>query len=522
MTNDQSPNNTMKTLIYIFTIAALPLWLGGCGGGDGHDHSHAGHAHGGHDDNAQEDAPTEVTLSAAAIEQHGIKLGAVEQRILRPTFAAPARVAFNQETMAHVGTLVNGRVTDMKARLGDTVQKGDVLFTIESPELGAAQNAFLQALDTEAAAGPAVILAQNNAGVAQSEAEGKAAEAMLALAENPAAVAQAQGKLDAAKPVLQRATELFASGQKLAAEGALAATELKRREAAKQTATADVQTAEAALAQAKAQQTRDIAAAKAKAAAAAAGLKAAEAQQDKELGEAKSALKTAQATVTTERNRLTLFGMDNETIAELAAERALTPHYIVRAPRAGTVVEREVTLGEIASPNQPHLIILADLSRVWVLMDVPPARAEGLKAQQLVTLLNRETGYRTPAVLAYISPLVDPETRTVQARVELDNANGQWRPGQFLTVQLPTGAASIDTLAVPSEAVQIVDGQPTVYVPTKKDRTFKARPIAVGQPIDGWLPVHKGLAANEEVVVKGSFLLKAELGKAGAGHDHSH
>ena len=157
-----------------------------------------------------------------------------------------------------------------------------------------------------------------------------------------------------------------------------------------------------------------------------------------------------------------------------------------------------------------------------VLMDVPPARAEGLKAQQPVTLLNRETGYCTPATLAYISPLVDPETRTVQARVELDNANGQWRPGQFLTVQLPTGAASIDTLAVPAEAVQIVDGQPTVYVPTKKDRTFKARPIAVGQPIDGWLPVHKGLAANEEVVVKGSFLLKAELGKAGAGHDHSH
>ena len=182
MINHPSPKTKMKTLIQIFTIAALPLWLGGCGGGDGHDHSHAGHAHDDHDDNAQEDAPTEVTLSAAAIEQHGIKLGAVEQRILRPTFGAPARVAFNQETMAHVGTLVNGRVTDMKARLGDTVKKGDVLFTIESPELGAAQNAFLQALDTEAAAGPAVVLAQNNAGVVQSEAEGKAAEAMLAAA----------------------------------------------------------------------------------------------------------------------------------------------------------------------------------------------------------------------------------------------------------------------------------------------------------------------------------------------------
>ncbi len=276
----------------------------------------------------------------------------------------------------------------------------------------------MKALDAEAAAGPAVVLAQNNAGVAQATAEGKAAEAMLALANNPAAVAQAQGKLAASKPVLQRATELLASGKKLAAEGALAVTELKRREAALQTATAEVQSAEAALAQAKAQQTRDIAAAQAAAAASAAGLKAAAAQQAKALGEAKSALNTAQATVATERNRLTLFGMGKEAIAALAKDRALTPHYIVRAPRDGTVVEREVTLGEIANPSQPHLLVLADLSRVWVLMEVPPARAEGLKAGQAVTLVNKETDYRTDAQLAYISPLVDPETRTVQARVE--------------------------------------------------------------------------------------------------------
>ncbi|MDE2681420.1 MAG: efflux RND transporter periplasmic adaptor subunit [Verrucomicrobiota bacterium] len=506
----------MKKLIHIFTMIAmgtLPVWLSGCGGGDGH----AGH--GAHGDEA---VLTEVTLSAAAMRQHKISLGSVKPRTLRPTFSVPARVVFDAETVAHVGTLVNGRVSDMNARLGDTVKKGDVLFTIESPELGAAQNAFLKALDAEAAAGPAVALAQNNAGVAQATAEGKAAEAMLALANNPATVALAQGKLDAAKPVLQRATELFASGKKLAAEGALAVTELKRRETAVQTATADVQSAEAALAQAKAQQTRDIAAAQANVAAAIAGLKAAEAQQAKALGEAKSALNTAQATVAAERNRLTLFGMAADAMDALAKDRALTPHYIVRAPRAGTVVEREVTLGEIANPSRPHLLVLADLSKVWVLIEVPPARAEGLKAGQSVTLVNKDTDYRTAATLAFISPLVDPETRTVQARVELENPDGQWRPGQFLTVQLPTGAAPKETLVVPASAVQMVDGQPTVYMLTKKQNTFKARAIAVGQPVGEWLPVIKGLAANEQVVTKGSFLLKAEFGKAGAGQDHSH
>jgi len=157
-----------------------------------------------------------------------------------------------------------------------------------------------------------------------------------------------------------------------------------------------------------------------------------------------------------------------------------------------------------------------------VLMEVPPKHAEGLKTGQNGTLVNKETGYRTLAKLDYISPLVNLETRTVQARVELNNAQGQWRPGQFLTALLPAGTGASKTLAVPAEAVQYVDGQPTIYVPTKKVRTFKARPIAIGPEIDGWLPVTKGLKLDEKVVVKGSFVLKAEFGKAGAGHDHSH
>jgi cobalt-zinc-cadmium efflux system membrane fusion protein len=510
--------NKMKKLIHIFTMIAmgsLPVWLSGCGGGDGH----TGHGHGAHGDEA---VSTEVTLSEASMRQHEISLGSVKSRTLRTTFGAPARVAFNHETMAHVGTLVKGRVSEMNVHLGDTIKEGDVLFTIESPELGMTQNAFLKALDSEAAARPALQLARNNAGVAQAQAAVKAAEATLALANNPSSVAQAKGKLDAAKPVLQRATELFASGEKLAVEGALAATELKRRETAVQTATADVQSAEAALAQAKAQQTSDIVTIKAKTEAAAAGFKAAQAQQAKALGEAQSALQSAQSTVATARNRLMLFGMSHEAIGKLAKDRALTSHFIVRAPLNGTVVEREVTLGEIANPNQPHLLVLANLSKVWVLIELPPARAKGLKLGLSITLVNEETDYRTDAKLTYVSPLVNLETRTVQARVELENANGQWRPGQFLTAHLPTGAAPKETLAVPASAVQIVDGQPTVYMLTKKQNTFKARAIAVGQPVGEWLPVLKGLVANEQVVTKGSFLLKAEFGKAGAGHDHSH
>ena len=516
----------MKPLIQILIAATLPLWLGGCGKGGGHDHPHDGLAHGhGHDDPAEEETPSDsnVTLSSAAIKQHGIKIGFATQQTLQPTYSAPARVAFNEETMAHVGTLVNGRVIAMKAHIGDTVKQGDVLFTIESPELGESQNAYLQALDAEAAAKPAITLAENNAGVTKAGAEMKAAEALLALAENPAAINQVRSKLDATKPVLQRARELYESGKKLAGSGALASAELKRRETSMQTAAAEVQAAEAALTQAGAQQARDIVAAKGKFATAAASLKAAEAQKAKDLVEAKSALNTAQATVSTTRNRLSLFGMSPEAISTLAKTRQLAPNYTVRAPRDGTVVEREVTLGENANPDQPHLLILADLSKVWVLMEISPARADSLKAVREVTLVNPATGYQTPAKLDYISPVVDAQTRTVQARVELDNARGQWRPGQFLTALLPTGAAVTETLAVPAKAVQYVNGQPTVYMlMTEKENTFKAREVAVGAAVNGLLPVTAGLEPDEQIVISGSFLLKAELGKAGAGHDHSH
>ena len=79
MINDSSLRTKMKAIIQIFTIAALPFWLGGCGGGDGHDHSHGGHGHGSHGDHAEEEAPTEVTLSEAAIKQHKIEpLGTVK------------------------------------------------------------------------------------------------------------------------------------------------------------------------------------------------------------------------------------------------------------------------------------------------------------------------------------------------------------------------------------------------------------------------------------------------------------
>ena len=543
----------------------LPLWVSGCGQGTGHNHGH-GHGHG----HGDETPPEEVQLSAQAMKQHGIRVESVDKRVLKPTFSVPARVAFDEESIAHVGTLVNGRVTDMKVHIGDTVKEGDVLFVIESPELGTAQNAFLQALDAEQAAAPGVELARNNAGVAKAMAEIESAKALMELAKNPAVinqskaelvasqaalileqndatVAQAEGRLAATKPVEKRARELVIAGQKLYEAKALARKELQRREAELATAIAEVAAAKAALTQAKAQQERDLKAAQANVAAkqaaltlteaqqskdmvtarakmniAAAMLKAANAGQAKELGEAQGILSMAQAGVAAARNKLSVLGMAPGSIDALAKNRKLNPQYSALAPRAGTVVEREVTQGESVSSDQPHLLMLADLSRVWVIMEAPPARADVFRKGIKVSLRSKTTGREISALLDFVSPTVDPETRTVRARVELDNTDGSWRPGQFLTSLVPTGAPPTENLVVPVAAVQYVDGQPVVYQLLQKENTFKQVVITAGPLSEGWVPVTGGLEENTKIVTHGSFLLKAEFGKAKAGHDHSH
>ncbi|MBC8244865.1 MAG: efflux RND transporter periplasmic adaptor subunit [Verrucomicrobia bacterium] len=411
----------MKSIFTFLTVGALACCLVGCGGA--HDHSHGGHGHDDHDEPHED----EIVLSAAAIEHHGIALGQAEQRELRETFSAPARVAFNEDALAHVGTLVSGRVSRLAKGVGDPVAAGDVLFVIDSAELGAAQNDHL------------------------------AKRAQLA----------------AATTGFQIAEQYFQSGKELSAAEAVSRAEVQQREVA---------------------------------------LHAAEAK-----------LKSARAALAGVRNRLRLFGMTPPDIARLEETGAIRPQAEVRSPISGTVVERGVTLGETVNPEQSHLFVVAGLGELWLLAEVPPARAAALKAGQSVTLTDPATGRSGLAKLDSVSPVASPGARTVRARAVVENGDGEWRPGMFVTAKLPVGAAAVRSVAVPAKAVQDIGGQPVVFVPVPGEaNTFTVREVAVGPEVDGWLPVKRGLVDGEALVVRGGFLLKAELGKAMAGHDHSH
>ncbi len=466
----------------------------------------------------------EVTLSTNAIKENGVVLGNVTRRKLMPTFTAPARVAFDEETMTHISTPVSGRVASLSAHLGDRVEANQTLFIIDSPELGAAQNELLKQMGLLATTKSGRTVAQLDPELAQREADLAKALAQQVLAENNSSLVLAQTTLAAVRLEMAATRDLYESGKKLleSAEG-IAPVEVLRRETAWRTAETKETAARAALQAANTEREQNQKQAQAGLIAAQAGVRAGEARKAKSVEEAEVQVQQVQLNIAAARNKLLLLGMDAVTVTALEATQQLRPQCVVRATRAGTVVEREITAGEMASPDRPHLMILADLSRVWVLMDVPHVRALMLKAGQTVMISDPASRRTVQSTVDRVSPTADPETRTVQVRAVLDNRDGHWRPGTFVTAQLPEANEPQESLVIPREAVQMIGGQPVVFVPVPgAENKFARREVKLGREVDGWLPVLSGLQPEEVVVAQGSFILKAQLLKASAEHEHDH
>jgi cobalt-zinc-cadmium efflux system membrane fusion protein len=130
-------------------------------------------------------------------------------------------------------------------------------------------------------------------------------------------------------------------------------------------------------------------------------------------------------------------------------------------------------------------------------------------------------GRTFPARIVYVGDILDPASRTVRARVELENADGALKPGMFATAFVATAAGST-TVAVPRDAVQNVEGSDVVWRPGDEPGGFVASPVLLGRELPGGLvEVTAGLVAGDSLVVQGAFTLKAELARGEfGGHGH--
>ena len=200
------------------------------------------------------------------------------------------------------------------------------------------------------------------------------------------------------------------------------------------------------------------------------------------------------------------------------ASSASVSGFAVIAPFAGTVIEKKLTLGELANPSEP-LFTVADLSRVWILADLPEASLAkvrvGAKASVSVAAYPGEVFLGT---VGHLSATLSKESRTVAARIELANADGRLKPEMFATATIEASGKKSEAISLPDAAIVLMAGQPTVFV--FEQGAYEARLVEPGERLAGRTVLVSGLKSGEQVVTAGAYALKARLLKSQLGHGH--
>ena len=242
-------------------------------------------------------------------------------------------------------------------------------------------------------------------------------------------------------------------------------------------------------------------------------LKAASQQQVDEARQDAVAAQSAVRVAQSEVDRLKdLLEDDLRVPAEPKADDETADQVPIIAPANGYILEKNVTLGK-AIDTMDDTFVIGDLSEVWMLASVRQDQLGSLRlgqpARVTVAGASREA---FAGRIANLGQTLDPHTRTMQVRIVLSNSGNQLRPEMLATAEIPAGPPR-DTVRVPSDAVQQVDGQDVVFVRTAPDR-FAVRPVQIAETRDGETPIVQGLKSGEHVAVKGSFVLKSQLLKA--------
>lgn len=241
---------------------------------------------------------------------------------------------------------------------------------------------------------------------------------------------------------------------------------------------------------------------------------------EQEVLEAEAAAREAAADLAATRETLHLLGLPDRAIEGLSWEDPESSLVSVRAPFAGKVVAREATLGELVTPEDT-LFTLADLSRVWLWIDLYERDLAHVEMGDRVEVrLDAWPGETLAGELAYIAAEIDPESRTVRARVDLPNPDRRLKPGMFARVALATGKEEpIPVLAVPRTAVQRDGAESIVFVRTGPGR-FERRSVEVGRVTSELVEILGGLAEGDHVVTEGAFLLRSQASADQLGGHH--
>jgi cobalt-zinc-cadmium efflux system membrane fusion protein len=210
------------------------------------------------------------------------------------------------------------------------------------------------------------------------------------------------------------------------------------------------------------------------------------------------------------KSKLERFGLAESDLHE-------SPITSIPSPLSGVVIRMEAAPGEVVDPSM-ELFSIADLSEVWVQAEVYEKDLARIQIGQSAFIsVDTYPDQRFSGMVSYISDVLDPKTRTARVRCEVPNPDARLKLDMFVSVNLPT-TFSQRAVAVPTEAIQQVDGARVVFVQTAETE-FESRTIQAGREVDGKTEVISGLQEGEPIVVAGSFHLKAILAEGTFGEE---
>ncbi len=427
-----------------------------------------------------------VTLSIEKFAAAEIKLTTVSRRELQSRRIVPGRIEYDATRHVQIKSPFDGLIRRIDVKVGDRVSEGQVVAVVDSPELGERRaDVLLRESDLQQAVNDHDWWHSIQSNLDELLARLKRPQEIQQLEKDFAdkLLGDYRQQILTAYSRMRLAEKLSANVKPAGETGAVSVRMVLELGSARDTTTAEYS---AACEQA----TFDV--------------------KQKHL-KAESAMKDAERRLAVAKQRLRLLvNQPKEATPDLGNEDSLST-WPVKAPFTATV-EAVLLAPKERVQTAEGLFQLADTSRLWVQADIRERdwSALAITAGQSVSVQTPALpGETLLATVSFVGRTVALETRAVPLTAEIDNKNGQLRPGMFVRVLIPDGM-SRECLTVPQSSITTNDGRTFVFVEAGP-REYRSRDVTTGLSVDPWTEITSGLKPGDRVVMSGTAILKAEL-----------
>ncbi|MHC4637614.1 MAG: efflux RND transporter periplasmic adaptor subunit [Planctomycetota bacterium] len=505
---------------------------------DEHEDEHEGEHEGEHGDE-DEDAHQEgqaIELSEEQIKELGIELATAISGKIDVYMSLPGEITFNANKLAHIVPTVPGIVRQVVKDIGDTVVAGEIVAWIESTKVGGAKLDYLAKQSEVSCCSIELVRAKevydNTLKLLETLKDSPSLETLqktngTAMGMNRSRLVSSYAEFIFARETYLREKDLYE--KKISSKEdflkAQRAFNIADAEYVAMRDSINFEVKRDLLETQRAQQIREIELQAAIRLLYLHGLTAKDMENLSSLAKYQNSQANQEEEDCNDPNctecavKSATKGQD-ETGADISIANEKIAWYPIRSPFEGTIINKHISLGEFIT-EASDILIVADLSSVWVDLHVHPKDLMKIRKGQRVVISAGQAIPDAEGVISYVGPVVGAESRTALARVVLPNSTGVFRPGLFITAEVAIDNIEADVI-VPKDAIQILEGKKCVFI--RDDHGFEPSFITVGQSNAGFVQVTSGLEPGWQYVTKGAFELKAKIVTSTldshAGHGH--